>query len=86
MPELWQVQIHRKVNDVVYALPPQIAASIHAVMRQLQQNPDLADSRLVGSLSDVFEVFVSQYRLVYQVEEDKKLVKVVRVHLTSAIE
>ena len=86
MPERWQVQIHRKVNDVVDALPREIVTSIRKVIRQLEQNPYPAGRRLVGSFSDVFEIFVEQYRIVYEVKEDKKLVRVVRINMAGETE
>ena len=39
MPEQWQVHIHRKVNDVIHALPPKVALAIRDTIIQLQQNP-----------------------------------------------
>lgn len=86
MPERWQVQIHRKVNDVVYALPGEIVTNIRQAIRQLEQNPYQAESRLVSSFHDVFEIFVERCRIVYEVKEDKKLVRVVRIDMAGETE
>lgn len=86
MLERWQVQIHRKVNEAVYALPREIVSSIQKAIRQLEQNPYPEESRFVGSFRDVFEIVVARYRLVYEVKEDKKLVRLVRINLTGETE
>lgn len=86
MPDQWEVRIHRKVNDVVYALPSELATAIRATIAKLQHNPYPAECRLVGSFDDVFELFVKSHRIVYQVQEAEKRVKVARVHLRSEVE
>lgn len=86
MPDHWEVRIHRKVNDVVYALPSELATTIRATVAQLQQNPYPPACRLVGSFDDVFELFVKSHRIVYKIQEVEKRIKVARVHLTSEVE
>ena len=86
MRDQWEVRIHRKVNDVMYALPSELVVAIRTAIAQLQQNPYPAESRLVGSFDDVFELFVKSHRIVYQVQEVEKRVKVARVHLRSEVE
>ena len=86
MPEQWQVHIHRKVNDVIHALPPKVALAIRDTIIQLQQNPYPLEHRLVGSFDDVYEVFISSYRIAYQVQEEQKRVKIARVHLANETE
>ena len=80
MPEEWEVQIHRKVNDVVYALPPSLVATLRQAIRNLQTDPYPQGSRRVGSLYDLYELFVGLHRIVYQVNEEQNLVRVVRIH------
>ncbi|MCA9362254.1 hypothetical protein KC906_02675 [Candidatus Kaiserbacteria bacterium] len=86
MPDHWEVRIHRKVNDVVHALPLELATTIRVVIGKLQQTPFPADCRLVGSFNDVFEIFVNSHRIVYQVQEVEKRVKIARVHLASEVD
>ena len=80
MPEVWEVQIHRKVNDVVYTLPPSLVTALRQVIWNLQIDPYPLGSRRVGSSYDLFELFVRLYRIVYQVNEEQNLVRVVRIH------
>jgi mRNA-degrading endonuclease RelE of RelBE toxin-antitoxin system len=80
------VHIHRQVNDVVFALPSELATAIRDTIGTLAHNPYSAKQRLVGRFDDVFEVVVKSHRIVYQVQEAQRRVKVARVHLVSEVE
>jgi len=84
MAEPWEVHINRRVLDVVYLLPKDIAQPIRDIISSLKENPYPAGMRLTGGFKDVYQVTVANHDILFQVlGEPILLVRVLKVQLHS---
>ncbi len=80
----WEVHIHRSIGKVVYALPKQLALLIRNTIIGVQKNPHQSGSHPVEDLYNTYALFVEDYRIVYEIQEEKRLIKVAMVNLSLA--
>lgn len=83
MPEEWEVELHREINDAIYALPPHIVAAIRRTFWSFREDPFPPHSRWVGGFTDVYEVQEGLHRIVYQVDKERKRVRIVRIQMAD---
>ncbi len=77
----WELRIHHSVCKVVYPLPKQWALGIRNAIAGLRQNPYRSDSRKIQDLENTYEVLLDNYRIVYQVDEEKRQIKIAMINL-----
>lgn len=83
MPEeQWAIHIHRTVVKVVYPLPKRWAVAILSAISALSENPVPSGARQIEDLDNTYELIVEGYRLVYQVQEEKKRIKIAMINLS----
>lgn len=79
--EDWKIDIHHAVAQVIYPLPARLALALKDTIAGLRQNPHIPQHRPVEGLDDTYEVTVGFFRVVYQIQEEKKRIKVAMVNL-----
>lgn len=79
--DTWDIDIHHAVTQVIYPLPVRLALVIRDTIARLRRNPHSFQSRPVEGLADTYEVIVGFFRVVYQIQEEKKRIKVAMVNL-----
>lgn len=80
----WELHINRRITEVVYLLPKDIAQPIRNMISSLKENPYPAGRRLIGGFDDVYQVTVAHHDILFQVlEEPLKIVQVLKVQLRS---
>lgn len=76
-----ELRIHRAVVSAVHSLPREHAVAIRNVLIDLCGDPRPAGSRSVIGVDNTYEVFVGFFRIVYQVDEEQRCIKVAMVNL-----
>jgi mRNA-degrading endonuclease RelE of RelBE toxin-antitoxin system len=84
--EQWEVHIHRTISKVVYPLPKRLALVIRNAIADLSENPWPSGYRRIEDLVNTYEFFVEEYRIVYQIREEEKRIKVATINLSFANE
>lgn len=79
--EDWDIDIHHAVTQVIYPLPARLALAIRDTIAGLGRNPRPPNYRPVAGLENTYEVIVGFFRVVYQIQEEKKRIKVAMINL-----
>jgi mRNA-degrading endonuclease RelE of RelBE toxin-antitoxin system len=77
----WDIDIHHAVTQVIYPLPARLALALRDTIAGLRRNPRPPHHRPVEGLDNAYEVVVGFFRVVYQIQEEKKRIKVAMVNL-----
>lgn len=80
-PESWTVDVHRSVEALLHALPQESVQSIYNTIVELVENPYQDGRQPVPGVRNTFEIQVDAFRIIYQIEEEEKRVKVATVTL-----
>ena len=80
-PEAWAVDVHRSVEALLHALPRESAQRIYSAIAELTEDPYLDSRQPVPGIRNTFEIQVDAFRIIYQIEEEEKRVKVAAVTL-----
>ena len=76
----YEIEFTRAAEKVFSSLPAEVQDRIDAVLDGLEQNPwPKGHKKLKGAQKDIFRVRVGDYRIVYQVEEERLVVVLVRI-------
>ena len=82
MPNVqWDIDIHHTVVQVLFPLPARLAVNIRDTIASLESNPRPANFRIVEGFEDTYEVTTGFFRIVYQIQEKQKRIKVAMVNL-----
>jgi mRNA interferase RelE/StbE len=74
----WQVVIHRSAKRTLRRLPQDIVSRISRAIDRLAQDPHAQGStKLTGY--DLYRIRVSDWRIIYAIEDDKLIVLVLEV-------
>lgn len=84
MADEWELRIHRAVVSAIHSLPREHAVAIRRMLVDLCEEPRPAGSRPVIGVDNTFEVFVGFFRIVYQIDEEQRCIKVAMVNLGIA--
>jgi mRNA-degrading endonuclease RelE of RelBE toxin-antitoxin system len=79
--EDWNIDIHHAATQVIYPLPARLALALRDTIVGLRRNPRPPQYRPVEGLDDTYEVIVGFFRVVYQIQEEKRRIKVAMVNL-----
>jgi mRNA interferase RelE/StbE len=78
MPERWRVVILRQPEKILARLPMDLRQRLAKAIDKLESDPHPAGSeRLTGY--DLYRLRVGDWRIIYQLEEDKLLILVLEV-------
>lgn len=86
MPESlyrYALRTHREVTSALYKMPRAAVENAWRVMRNLEREPKSQASSLVAGHADTFQIKSDGYRIVYEVLEEEKAVKILRIHLVE---
>lgn len=75
----YTVVISREAGRELARLAKTIAKRIFAKLDSLQQNPRPSGSTKLAGYSDLWRVRVGDYRIVYRINDDERIVTVLRV-------
>jgi len=81
MPNRWTIWIHPHVVSVIYQTPRTVVSVMWAVVNELEKDPYHPDSQPVPGESDVFSITVDGYRLVYQVVQHERVLRIIQLHI-----
>ncbi len=77
----WEIDIHHAVTQVIYPLPARLALAIRDTIAGLRRNPRPLNCRVIEGVDDTYEITVGFFRIVYQIQEERKRIKVAMVNL-----
>lgn len=77
--QVWQVDIHLTVTSLIQSLPRSNIQAIYGLFYQLQQDPRVVDGKPLYGFENVFETFVGNFRIVYQIQEEQKRIAIVQL-------
>jgi len=76
---MYQIVINRKAQKEIDALPTYIKGSIDAHIFSLAENPRPNGAIKLQGAENLYRIRVGDYRIVYAIEEEVKIVEVVKV-------
>ncbi len=79
--EKWTVCIHQSVIQVLSPLPAALVLGIRNAIANLGSNQYPEGSSTVDGLADTYQLTVGFFRIVYQIQEEQKRIKVAMVNL-----
>ena len=77
--EQWEVRIHIAVARVAVDLPRSVRTEIFEAIGRLRSNPRGDEARTVAGGDNLYQLFVQNFRIVYQIQEEAKLVNVAAI-------
>ena len=78
-PETWAVDVHQSVEALLHSLPRTSAERIYYAIAELTEDPYLDTRQPVPGIRNTFEIQVDAFRIIYQIQEEEKRVKVAAV-------
>lgn len=75
--------LHRDAVSALYKMPRQAVEDAWVIMRRFEEDPTPEASSPVEGHEDTYQIRTDGYRIVYEVLEDKEIVKVLRLHLVE---
>ena len=79
--EPYQIDIHQTVLQVLLPLPAVLAIELRNTIASLGSNQYPEGYRTVEGSADTYEITVGFFRVVYQVQQEQKRIKVAMVNL-----
>jgi mRNA interferase RelE/StbE len=76
---MYQIEITNTVHHQLRRLSPVNRQRIHEAIEQLSQNPRPKDVKKLKGEIDFYRIRVGDYRILYQIDDEAKLVSVERV-------
>ena len=79
--ESWAVEVHQSVAALLHALPKETVQRIYDAIAGLKADPYPDDRQPVPGIRNTYELQVDAFRIIYQIQEEDKRVKVATVTL-----
>jgi len=78
-PTLYQIEFAESAAKEFRALPNQVKQRVSQSIDALAQNPRPDGVRKLQAATDRYRVRVSQYRVVYEINDRARLVRIIRI-------
>ncbi|MCB9140460.1 MAG: type II toxin-antitoxin system RelE/ParE family toxin [Caldilineaceae bacterium] len=82
MAHEWELRIHHAVASAIHALPKDHALAIRKVIVALPDDPRPEGSRAIIGIDNTYEVFLGFFRIVYEIDEEQRCIKVAMLNLS----
>ena len=79
----YTLRLHRDVVSALYKMPRKAVEDVWTLLRGLEKEPIPESSSAVEGHELTYQIRSGGYRIVYEILEDEKAIKVVRVHLVE---
>lgn len=76
---MYRVKLRRTAEKEFEKLPPKIAGQVRRKMDSLTQNPRPPDYKKVKTIPGYLRIRSGEYRILYEVDEEEKLVIINRI-------
>ena len=80
-PESWTVDVHQSVAALLHALPKETVQRIYDAIAGLTTDPYPDARRPVPGIRNTYELQVDAFRVIYQIQEEERRIKVATVTL-----
>jgi len=75
----YKIEVTRAARRVLESLPRDVLKRVDAKIQALAEDPRSQDAKMLRGSKGLLRVRVGDYRIIYQVEEDRLVVLVVRI-------
>ncbi|MGD9857553.1 MAG: type II toxin-antitoxin system RelE/ParE family toxin [Planctomycetaceae bacterium] len=75
----YRVELKPRADKELRALPQSVQLRVVRALRDLSENPRPAGVKKLAGETDLYRIRVGDYRVVYQIQDERLLVLVVRV-------
>ncbi len=79
----YELLIHREAEKELSGLPNDVYRRIYRNLLSLKQHPRPRNSTKLKGRDDLWRLRVGRYRLIYQIDDDRRVITVLRVALRN---
>lgn len=79
----YTLRIHPDVVSTLYKMPREAVEETWKVLRGLEKEPKPEIAKPVEGEEAALEIFSGSYRIVYEILEEEKAIKIIRLHMVE---